>query len=188
MRIFISRRKFYHAETVCSLEKTLQVTGFTWWSDNARLISVSGKLLGAHVCHAALIILWCGTMTVFEVAHYIPEKPLYEQELILIPHVTTLGWGVDPEGEIRGTDKAFIVGILHLVSSWWIACGGLFHTILGPDTLEEEFSYFGYDWRDKNKMTTILAFHLILLGFGSWLLVAKDLYFGGIYDTWATAG
>eukprot|EP00973_Karenia_brevis_P096077 12430494-Karenia_brevis.AAC.1 len=63
----------------------------------------NGRLLGAHVAHAGLMILWCGAMTLFETAHYIPELPLYEQGCILLPHVATLGWGVDPEGEISGT-------------------------------------------------------------------------------------
>jgi photosystem II CP43 chlorophyll apoprotein len=134
------------------------------------------------------MVLWCGAMTLFEVAHYIPEKPLYEQGLILIPHITTLGWGVDPEGEITDTDAPLVIGFLHLISSSWIAAGGLFHALLGPDTLEEEFPYFGYDWRDKNKMTTILGFHLILLGLGCYLLVWKAAYIGGIYDTWAAGG
>jgi len=31
-------------------------TGFAWWSGNARLINLSGKLLGAHVAHAGLIV------------------------------------------------------------------------------------------------------------------------------------
>jgi len=42
--------------------------------------------------------------------------------------------------------------------------------------------------KDKNKMTTILGIHLILLGLGALLLVLKASYFGGIYDTWAPGG
>jgi photosystem II CP43 chlorophyll apoprotein len=34
-------------------------------------------------------------MNLFEVAHFIPEKPMYEQGLIL-PHLATLGYGVGP--------------------------------------------------------------------------------------------
>jgi photosystem II CP43 chlorophyll apoprotein len=56
-------------------------TGFAWWSGNSRLINLSGKLLGAHVAHAGLIVFWAGAMTLFEVAHFVPEKPMYEQGL-----------------------------------------------------------------------------------------------------------
>ena len=34
--------------------RDIESTGFAWWSGNARLINVSGKLLGAHVAHAGL--------------------------------------------------------------------------------------------------------------------------------------
>ena len=37
-------------------------------------------------------------------------------------------------------------------------------------------------------MTTILGIHLIILGIGSWLLVWKAMYFGGVYDSWAPGG
>ena len=139
-------------------------TGFAWWSGNARLINLSGKLLGAHVAHAGLIVFWTGAMTIFEVAHYVPEKPMYEQGMILIPHLATLGWGVGPGGEVIDTFPYFVVGVLHLISSAVLGLGGIYHAIRGPETLEEYSSFFGYDWKDKNQMTNIIGYHLILLG------------------------
>jgi photosystem II CP43 chlorophyll apoprotein len=168
--------------------RNIETTGFAWWAGNSRLINVSGKLLGAHIAHAAVMVFWCGVMTLFEATHYIPEKPLYEQGCILIPHLTTLGWGVGPGGEITNTYPFVVVGVLHLVSAGVLGVGGIYHSIIGPDTLEETFPFFGYDWRDKNKMTTILGIHLCLLGIGSFLLVIKAMYVGGIYDTWAPGG
>jgi photosystem II CP43 chlorophyll apoprotein len=163
-------------------------TGFAWWSGNARLIELSGKLLGAHVAHAGLIVFWAGAMTLFEVAHFIPEKPMYEQGLILLPHLATLGWGVGAGGEVVNTFPYFVVGVLHLVSSAVLGLGGIYHAVRGPDTLEEYSSFFGYDWKDKNQMTNIIGYHLILLGVGALLLVFKAMFFGGVYDTWAPGG
>ena len=97
--------------------RDIESTGFAWWSGNARLINVSGKLLGAHVAHAGVMVFWCGAMTLFEVSHYIPEKPLYEQGCILLQHLATLGWGVGPGGEIIDTYPYFVVGVVHLISS-----------------------------------------------------------------------
>ncbi len=163
-------------------------SGYAWWSGNARLINLSGKLLGAHVAHAGLIVFWAGAMTLFEVGHFVPEKPMYEQGLILLPHLATLGWGVGPAGEVIDTFPYFVVGVLHLISSAVLGLGGIYHAVRGPETLEEYSSFFGYDWKDKNKMTNIIGFHLIILGIGALLLVFKAMFFGGVYDTWAPGG
>ncbi|WP_035991430.1 photosystem II reaction center protein CP43 [Leptolyngbya sp. KIOST-1] len=163
-------------------------TGFAWWSGNARLINLSGKLLGAHVAHAGLIVFWTGAMTLFEVAHFVPDKPLYEQGFILLPHLATLGWGVGPGGEVINTYPYFVVGVLHLISSAVLGLGGIYHALRGPEVLEEYSSFFGYDWKDKNQMTNIIGYHLILLGCGALLLVLKACVFGGVYDTWAPGG
>lgn len=163
-------------------------TGFAWWAGNARLINLSGKLLGAHVAHAGLIVFWAGAMTLFEVAHFVPEKPMYEQGLILLPHLATLGFGVGPGGEVIDTFPYFVVGVLHLISSAVLGLGGIYHALRGPETLEEYSTFFGYDWKDKNQMTNIIGYHLILLGCGALLLVFKAMFFGGVYDTWAPGG
>ncbi|MCG9886648.1 MAG: photosystem II reaction center protein CP43 [Cyanobacteria bacterium] len=163
-------------------------TGFAWWAGNARLINLSGKLLGAHVAHAGLIVFWAGAMTLFELSHFIPEKPMYEQGFILLPHLATLGLGVGPGGEVVDTFPYFVAGVLHLISSAVLGLGGIYHAVRGPETLEEYSSFFGYDWKDKNQMTNIIGYHLILLGCGALLLVFKAMFFGGVYDTWAPGG
>ena len=51
-------------------------------------------------------------MNLFEVAHFVPEKPMYEQDLILLPHLATLGYGVVPGGEVIDTYPYFNLRVI----------------------------------------------------------------------------
>lgn len=158
---------------------------YGWWAGNARFKDLSGRLLGAHVAHSGLIVLWAGAMTLFEISRYNPALPMYKQGLIILPHLATLGFGVGAGGEVIDTYPYFVIGVLHLISSAVLGAGGLYHSLLGPEVLADNktFSgFFGYDWQDKDKMTTIIGIHLMLLGAGAWLLVAKAMFWGGLYD------
>uniref|UniRef100_UPI000349C556 chlorophyll a/b binding light-harvesting protein n=2 Tax=Baaleninema simplex TaxID=2862350 RepID=UPI000349C556 len=156
-----------------------------WWAGNARFADLSGKLLGAHVAHAGLITLWAGAFTLFEVSRYTRDVPVFEQGFILLPHLASLGIGVEAGSGAIDTYPYFVIGVLHLISSAVLGAGGIYHALLGPDVLPQNrtFSgFFGYDWKDADKMTNILGIHLILLGLGAWLLVAKALFWGGLFD------
>lgn len=160
-------------------------TDIPWWRGNARLNNLSGRLLGAHVAQAALIVFWAGAMTLFELSRYSPTLPMSEQGLILLPHLATLGLGVGDGGQIVNTEPMFVVGVLHLISSAALGAGGIYHSLIAPAVLEQDdtfVGFFGYDWKDSNKMTTIIGIHLILLGMGAFLLVFKAMFWGGIFD------
>lgn len=154
MNTLSSLKRYYHVETpfnssmagAQTIEATggrsLESTGFAWWAGNARLIALSGKLTGAHVAHQGLIVFWAGAMTLFEVAHFIPEKPMYEQGFILLPHLASQGWGVGAGGEVISTYPYFVVGVLHLISSAVLGLGGIYHAVRGPETLENYSAFF----------------------------------------------
>ncbi|MGC8711583.1 MAG: photosystem II reaction center protein CP43, partial [Leptodesmis sp.] len=127
-----------------------------WRAGNARLVNLSGMLLGAHVAHAGLIVLWVGAITLFEVAGFKPNQPMYEQGLIVLPNLARLGFGVGEGGKVIDTYPYFVIGVLHLISSAVLGAGGIFHATKGPKKLEDRVPFFGYRWNDANKMTTIL--------------------------------
>jgi photosystem II CP43 chlorophyll apoprotein len=155
---------------------------FPWWAGNARLINASGRLLGAHVAHAGLIVFWAGAYTLFELGRFDPVQPMYAQGLILLPNLARLGLGLGESGQVSNPHPYFVVGVLHLISSAFLGFGGLYHALRGPAQLEERFPGYGYRWDDPGKMTNILGTHLILLGLGALLLVIKAVKFGGLYD------
>lgn len=168
--------------------KTRYYSDIPWWRGNARLENFSGRLLGAHIAQAALIVFWAGAMTLFELSNYSSELPMYEQGLILLPHLANLGLGVGDGGQIIDVYPYFVIGVVHLISSAVLGAGGIYHALIGSETLEQndKFSgFFGYDWEDADKMTTIIGIHLILLGIGAFLLVSKAMFWGGLFDPWA---
>ncbi|MEM6423837.1 MAG: chlorophyll a/b binding light-harvesting protein [Cyanobacteria bacterium P01_D01_bin.128] len=166
------------AVPVNAVETSLNPT--SWWAGNLRFADLSGRLLGAHVAHAGLIVLWAGAMTLFELSRFDPSLPMYEQGLILLPHLATLGIGVGVGGAVVDTYPYFAIGMVHLVGSAFLGAGGIYHAVLGPEKLDTKG--FGYDWADRDKMTTILGSHLVLLGVGALLLVIKAVYAGGLFD------
>jgi len=160
----------------------LEHVGTPWWAGNARFVDQSGKLLGAHVAHAGLIVFWVGCYTLFEVAYFDLTQPMYTQNLILLPNLARLGFGIGNEGEIISTYPYYQIGVIHLISSAVLGLGGLFHALQGPSELESKFKLFSYLWNNPAKMTTILGIHLIFLGLGALLFVVKATKGGGLYD------
>ncbi|MEL6225069.1 MAG: chlorophyll a/b binding light-harvesting protein [Cyanobacteria bacterium J06627_8] len=158
---------------------------YPWWAGNARLIDMSGRLLGAHVAHAGLIMFWAGSITLLELTRFDIGFSMPEQHLLLLPNLARLGWGIGAGGTVLDTYPFFVIAMLHLVASAVLGAGGLFHVLRGPAVLKQgdgRSPLFHYDWSNPKQLGFILGQHLIILGFAAALFVLKAMKFGGLYD------
>ena len=119
----------------------------------------SGSFVGAHVAHAGLISFWAGSMALFEVSHFVFERPCYAQGQILLPHVASLAFAVGTGGDVDNIFPLFCIGSLHLVSSGVLGLAGLFHSLRGgAERLGGSVSFF--TWQDRFRLTSTLGAHL----------------------------
>ncbi|APB35052.1 chlorophyll a/b binding light-harvesting protein, putative [Gloeomargarita lithophora Alchichica-D10] len=167
------------------MKKTQTPPLYPWWAGNARFIDQSNTFIVAHAAQGALIMLWAGVFTLFELAKYNPAAPMYDQGLILLPHLAALGLGVGNGGQIVEPFPYLAVAGFHLVAAGVLAWGAWFHREKLPASLEmtaPPVVKFHFRWDDEAKLGLILGHHLLMLGLGALLLVAKAMWFGGLYD------
>lgn len=170
-----------------AVDKTFveQNEAWEWLIGNARLVRYSGLLLGAHLAHAGLIMLWAGSTTLQELQRLQTDVPLGDQHMTVLPHLATFGLGIGNGGLVVDAYPYLVVAAFHLVSSAVLAAGGLFHIVRGPADLSKGTGrsvLFHVNWQSPKNLGIILGHHLLFLGLGAIGLYWKATDGGGLYD------
>lgn len=169
------------------METPIETVEYPWYAGNSRLIkpSVSGRWLAAHILQAAIILFWVGLNTLSELQVFDLDVPMYEQGLVLIPHMAAEGIGVGPGGVVTSTFPYLAIAYVHWVASLVLLMGGYYHLSVGPSDLSKggrgATENFAFNWDDPKQLGYILGNHLLFLGFAS-LLFAGWIKSHGIYD------
>lgn len=160
---------------------------YPWYQGNSRLIdtSVQGRWLAAHIAQIGIIMIWVGINTFSDNQAFDPSLPMYDQGLVLIPHLAAEGFGVGPGGVVTNTFVYTQIGAIHMVAGLVLLAGAYFHGKLGPADLTEggrgNTERFAFEWDDPKQLGYILGNHLLFIGFASLIFVGW-MKFHGIYD------
>ena len=111
-------------------------------------------------------------MHLYELSHFVQIR-VYSCST---PYYT--GICVSAGGEVTDVFSFFTIAAFHLTASGFLGLGGIYHSIFGPERLEERAisSLFSFSWQDRFRVTAILG----TLSLGTLLLVWKGLYSGSL--------
>lgn len=111
------------------MQLNINQSEFPWYQGNSRLIdrSVQGKWLAAHILQMAIIMFWVGINTLSENQVFDPGLPMYDQGLVLIPHLAAEGFGVGAGGVVTNPGVYVQVALVHMVASVVLFFGAYYH-------------------------------------------------------------
>lgn len=158
---------------------------YGWWAGNSRLANSSGLFISAHVGHAGLISVWAGGFTLFELGRYTTEAQMWEQGLVLLPHLAAEGIGIGAGGMIVDPQTIVAVGMVHIIAGAVLGAGALFHLLKAPHDLRDASGAartYHFEWDNTNQLSRILGHHLLILGIYTLLFVGRAMFWGGLYD------